>query len=570
MARRQVKHLRRKFVEHLRTHPLDAVLAVTAPTAVIAVAARLFGAWILDAAVIALVVFVTRPARARVRTCLRARGRRLGYTESPIVVAAQWIGCFIGALWDVFMLWFSDRRRAIARYENTCRIARLDPIPTVVNWRETNEGDEFVVAVHPGVGENSASLTGWAVNLQDAAGEWCRRVRIARLEQGGQCLVTFVYRDPLSVVRLGRPPIADVKTSDFRKSIEVGKDEHGKPVTITLWKRNLLVGGLPDMGKSTLEAQLVAHAALAANARIWFADAKAGIEASVWAHTCDRVAYDAPSAHTMILDLETHMDATLERVAASDSDQHQPTAADPATLFVVDELAELTPASQARLRRIMSLGRAASISVIAATQRPHNRIIDTNVRALFHAAIAFGCKDENESDLILGAGMAERGYDASKTHTPGEFFHVGAQSRPLRCKAYNFDRTTRHAVASRCPTRQHSTPVSTTGFAPPHFAPPEQETCLEESEGASPPTEAPSVPDEAPVEGPDLRGAPGQAKVYEAIRAAPNGLGWNEIVAATQVSGETVLKAIARLEGRWIRKELGRWKAVEPTEDVAA
>lgn len=478
--------------------------------------------------------------------------------------ACAGIGLYLRAIWDVLATWLSDRRRAIARFEQIATRAGLDPLPHIASWRETLEGDEFVLDLPAGAPYNSAQLSSstMEIELQDHAGDWCRRVRLGRLNQGGKVLCTLVYRDALKLLRLGHPPVATAKQTDIRKPIEIGLDEHGQPVRLDLWKRSVLIGGLPDMGKSTLMAQLVAHLALAPNARIWFVDAKKGIEASVWEHTCARVAYTAPDAHTLILELEHVMDAALEKLAASGNDQHQPTAASPAVVLVIDELAELTSASQARVRRIMSLGRAVSITVIDATQRAHNKLIDTNVRALHHVSIAFACRDANESDLLLGDGAAARGFDAGQLDTPGEFYMVGAQSQPLRCKAYKFDRDQRTAVAERCPDRRTTTP-STAPYTPPAGTPPYTPADLESIPGER----GEGVRVDEPLSAPAQPVAPQQARVREVLAAQPGEIGFEALVTAVQAGGTisrtTVAKALRNGDGAWCVQGLTGWRSLD-------
>jgi S-DNA-T family DNA segregation ATPase FtsK/SpoIIIE len=550
-----------RFVKHLRQKPLTAALCVTVFIAWTVVGYRIAGPVALDVAFVVLAFGIRRPYILRVRRRVQARGN-----ARPIQSTER---IFFGARFDVLMMWLSDSRRHVAWFEGVwgrAHRSRHEPCPEIVGKpAETNEGLQFILNVPDEASYDSAWLAAQEVAMQDKAGDGCRNVRMARLNQGGRVICTFVMRDPLKIMKLGAPPVTLAKVIDIRnptielewsdrrgrvvtetKPISTGMDVQGAPVIVQVYKRNILVGGLPDMGKSTWMAQLVAMIGLSTNARLWFIDAKAGIEVKPWRHTCHRFAIDATAADPLLLELETVMDATLAWIELNDLGEIDADEETPANILVIDELAELQlPGQQKRLRRIMSLGRAAGISVIAATQRPHNKLIDTNVRSLFHTAIAFGCKDENESDLILGEGMAGRGYNAGDLHASGEFYCVSSQSKPFRCLAYNFQRNQRRAVAARCKRSAESGREYGSGQSAPNM----QDILSREAAGADwqtgPPADGEPPPAEAPRNGPDLAPGSPRAKVWQALVQAPDGLGFNEVVAAVHpVSRDTVTKAL--------------------------
>ena len=67
----------------------------------------------------------------------------------------------------------------------------------------------------------------------------------------------------------------------------------------------------------------------------------------------------------------------------------------------------------ALLRGLVALGRACGMPVVAATQRPQFDIIPTSLRDLFGYRAAFRCTSLNSSNIILGQGWAEQGYNAT-------------------------------------------------------------------------------------------------------------------------------------------------------------
>jgi hypothetical protein len=75
---------------------------------------------------------------------------------------------------------------------------------------------------------------------------------------------------------------------------------------------------------------------------------------------------------------------------------------------------------------------AAAMPVIAATQRPSVDIIPKSVRDLFSYRAAFRCTSTGSSNIILGAGWSEAGFDATTISpvNPGAIL----QSQDVACR----------------------------------------------------------------------------------------------------------------------------------------
>lgn len=81
----------------------------------------------------------------------------------------------------------------------------------------------------------------------------------------------------------------------------------------------------------------------------------------------------------------------------------------PFIVLVIDELAEMVDEQcQTALNRILRLGRAAGISVIAATQRPSSSMFAKfgDSKAMFAATMCFHVRDELNSRMVLDSGRA--------------------------------------------------------------------------------------------------------------------------------------------------------------------
>src|ERR687895_2485953 len=68
--------------------------------------------------------------------------------------------------------------------------------------------------------------------------------------------------------------------------IHFGVDENGHPVQVTLMYRNLLCGGEPGSGKSSLLNTIIAHAALSSDVKLWLFDGKI-VELGLWRSVAD-------------------------------------------------------------------------------------------------------------------------------------------------------------------------------------------------------------------------------------------------------------------------------------------
>ena len=82
-----------------------------------------------------------------------------------------------------------------------------------------------------------------------------------------------------------------------------------------------------------------------------------------------------------------------------------------------------------RYRFIVRLGRALTVSLIAATQRPTQKAMGAGAaRSQMDLRICFRVRGRRMWDLILGQGMLRAGWDAHNVNAPGKF--LVSASRP--------------------------------------------------------------------------------------------------------------------------------------------
>jgi len=203
--------------------------------------------------------------------------------------------------------------------------------------------------------------------------------------------------------------------------IYLGIDEFGAPVYVELIYRNLLAGGEPGGGKSGLLNVIAAHAALSIDTRLVLFDGKL-VELGNWSDIADEfVGPDLDHAIATLRRLQQVMNNRYAWLRAQHRRKLTPADRLSVITVIVDEIAFYSATIGekkdqdtfiALLRDLVARGRACGIPVIAATQRPSFDIIPTSLRDLFGYRAAFRCTTPNSSNIVLGHGWTERGYNA--------------------------------------------------------------------------------------------------------------------------------------------------------------
>jgi DNA segregation ATPase FtsK/SpoIIIE, S-DNA-T family len=228
--------------------------------------------------------------------------------------------------------------------------------------------------------------------------------------------------------------------------IHLGTDENGMPVAVTLAYRNLLAGGEPGAGKSSVLNLIVGHGALSTDCRLWLFDGKR-VELGPWREVADVfVGSDTDHAISKLRELQAEMEiryAMLEAVGRRKITRDDPM---DVLLVIIDELAYFTVTIgtetqqqevRTLVRDLVARGRAAGIIVVGATQRPSADIIPTSLRDLFGFRMAFRCTTDSSSDIILAQGWAVQGYTARSIDPEGFgqawLLAEGGIPRRMRC-----------------------------------------------------------------------------------------------------------------------------------------
>jgi S-DNA-T family DNA segregation ATPase FtsK/SpoIIIE len=251
----------------------------------------------------------------------------------------------------------------------------------------------------------------------------CISVQVSPGKNLNYVRLDLYWHDALAVA-VSAPALQSLTSRDIQVAAPVGLFADGSAADIAIYERHTLVGGLPGSGKSVFVQLLLAWVALASNTRLYLLDAKGGVELGFW----EQVALAsggsfAVSQEDGIATLSGLIDVMRERLAAmreAGVRKHVPTPEDPQLVLFIDELAAFTQGLDkkqaqefnARLYTLTAQGRAAGISIIAATQKPTIETVGA-ARDLFHYRVAFSCPTPSMSDVILGEGQAASGADAS-------------------------------------------------------------------------------------------------------------------------------------------------------------
>ena len=174
---------------------------------------------------------------------------------------------------------------------------------------------------------------------------------------------------------------------------------------------------------------------------IWAIDLKRGMELQPWAACIDRLATTPAEAAALLADAVTVFYARAEYLADHGWREWQPSERMPVLVIIIDEYAELAeqaPGAMKDTDTIARLGRAAAVTLVAATQRPTQKVMGQGaVRSQMNIRISFRIQEQRDADLILGQGMLKAGWHAHKLNAPGKFLLWSPEhDTPRSARAY--------------------------------------------------------------------------------------------------------------------------------------
>lgn len=227
-------------------------------------------------------------------------------------------------------------------------------------------------------------------------------------------------RDPM-LIPAGRAPVFHVGRFDFTQPIPLGIDDRGKPVELSLAAGSLLIGGLPRTGTTFVTRLIALHAALDPAVRLHIHGlAFGGLDWPAFEPISHRISlgFTEDSASVALADVLGLINESERRLDVARR-QGETQAADPPVLLVLDDLhaaldhPEYGPNLDVALIRLLKIGRAAGIRVVAAIKPIITSMPSPLLRGLFASRLSLRVSSWSQSDLILGDGAYKSGVDAT-------------------------------------------------------------------------------------------------------------------------------------------------------------
>jgi len=362
----------------------------------------------------------------------------LGPFTAPLPLALAVGGVVLAVPW-----WAHRRRRARVRVERT--LAAWPDIARAVGLA----GSAVMSA--------TVDVWGWRARFRLARGQTITDVitRIPAIESG---LGTFrgavrVYPTPddranrFELRVLDTDPHADAipwpgpSIHSITEPAELGPFEDAMPCQVLFLRRHAVFGGSTGSGKSGGLNVLMGNLTACADVVIWAIDLKRGMELGPWTECIDRLAVAPEQATALLRDAAAILKGRAAYLASIGRRTWEPSPEMPALVIIIDEYAELSeeaPEAMHYTDEIARLGRALAVTLVAATQRPTQKVMGQGaVRSQMDLRICFRVREPRDVDLVMGQGMLKAGWNAHKLNAPGKFL-VSAPEHdvPRRGRAY--------------------------------------------------------------------------------------------------------------------------------------
>jgi len=349
----------------------------------------------------------------------------------------------IGATVLAVPWWAHRRRRARVRVDRT-----LAAWPDIA--RSVGLAGSAVMSAR-------VDVWGWRARFRLARGQTITDViaRIPAIESG---LGTFrgavrVYPTPDDLANrfelrvLDSDPHADAipwpgpSIGSITEPAEIGPFEDAMPCRVLFLRRHAIFGGSTGSGKSGGLNVLMGNLTACEDVVIWAIDLKRGMELGPWSECIDRLATTSEQATALLRDAVAILKGRAEYLASIGRRTWEPTLEMPALVIIIDEYAELAeeaPEAMHDTDTIARLGRAVAVTLIAATQRPTQKVMGQGaVRSQMDLRICFRVREQRDVDLVLGQGMLKAGWNAHTLNAPGKFLISAPEHDvPRRARAY--------------------------------------------------------------------------------------------------------------------------------------
>ena len=400
-------------------------------------------------------------------------------------------------------------------------------------------------------GQTIADLTAKIPAIESGLGTFRGAVRVHPTpdDLANRCELRVLDMDP----HADAVPWPGPSVTTITEPIDLGPFEDAAPCRVLFLRRHALGGGTTGSGKSGWLNVLMGNLVACRDVVIWAIDLKKGMELGPWQDCIGRLATTPEQATALLRDAVAVLHARAEMLAEACCRVWEPSPDMPALVIIIDEYAELAEEAPEAARytdSIARLGRAAAVTVVAATQRPTQKVMGQGaVRSQMDIRTCFRVRERRDVDLILGQGMLSAGWHAHTLNAPGKFLiSAPGHDIPRRGRAYLLTDEAVRATAERyATTRPALDEVSQRVLT----ERPSEALGLETTGGG------------AGEDDPD-------AILWAALSFAPeDGIPVADLVAATGMSHRWVnyrLRALAD-SGQAIQLKRGMWRATTPGGD---
>lgn len=291
------------------------------------------------------------------------------------------------------------------------------------------------------VGQSTADIEGVSDRL--AAGFGAQNARVF-VDGPNTVWLELAHGDALAEVI---PPLPIAMASNFDQ-VPVGVRADGCVWPLPVLGSHCFIAGATGSGKGSVIWSILRGLAGPIHdgtAQVWAVDPKGGMELGIARGLFTQfAATNSDEICELLEDAVDVMDARCGRLAGRFR-VHQPSTTEPLILVLVDELASLTAYEQDRklrdrataaLSKLLTKGRAAGVSVVAAAQDPRKEIV--SFRSLFPTKVALRLDSGIQVDMVLGEGMHGMGArcDRISASTPGVgYVSVDGVREPMRVRA---------------------------------------------------------------------------------------------------------------------------------------
>lgn len=302
--------------------------------------------------------------------------------------------------------------------------------------RQERASDGWTAVVDLGEGRPAALALGRADRLAAALDVPVARLHLEELDQR-RVTVHVAARDR-SGERATSPLAGAQRWSILSQPVPVGRTARGAPVAVHLFRQGVLLGGRPQMGKTTAMRLLVLAGLLDPAVDVWLADGKPGADwAAVRPLARRHVGDDAAACAAMLTEVVAEMQRTYAAAAAGEPGfEHGHISAGALDaghrlhLVVVDEI-QVFLDDPTHGKAILALaadlarrGPAAGIHLVVATQRPDAVTLPPVLREQLAVRIGLACSTST-APIVVGRDAVAAGLDPSRIKQPGVAVVVG-------------------------------------------------------------------------------------------------------------------------------------------------